>query len=146
MKMKRVAKNRLSVISPSILLLAFLFCFPGFSVKMAAKSKPKNQPDFRDFYGICWNGKVHDNLAFAKQMGYDFVFYQRGMENDPLARDLKFYLESPQYAVYPVPRIVDVTKSLVYSSCLGTLVAGKSAPKTQSHEGFTKLKSTIILK
>jgi hypothetical protein len=63
--------------------------------------------DFRDFYGIAWNGTPHDNLLFAKQMGYGYVFYQRGMENDPLAKDLKFYIESPQYSIYPVPRNID---------------------------------------
>jgi hypothetical protein len=53
-----------------------------------------------NFFGICWNGKPDDNLRFAKQMGYEYVMYQKGMENSPLASDLNFYLESPDYQVY----------------------------------------------
>jgi hypothetical protein len=53
-----------------------------------------------NFYGICWNGKVDDNLKFARQMGYEYVMYQKGMENSSLASDLHFYLESPDYQVY----------------------------------------------
>ena len=71
----------------------------------------KQVTDFRDFYGIAWNGKPHDNLLYAKQMGYGYVFYQKGMENDPLAKDLKFYIESPQYSIYPVPRVLDKEKT-----------------------------------
>lgn len=66
--------------------------------------------DYRDFYGITWRGDVESNLRFARQMGYDFVMYQRGMETNALAADLGFYLESPQYAVYPVPRSLDLAK------------------------------------
>ena len=57
-------------------------------------------PDFRNFYGIAWNGSAHENLAFARQMGYDYVFYQKGMEYDTLSNGLHFYLETPEYAVY----------------------------------------------
>jgi hypothetical protein len=52
-----------------------------------------------NFYGICWNGKVEDNLKFARQMGYEYVMYQKGMENSSLAENLHFYLESPDYQV-----------------------------------------------
>lgn len=67
--------------------------------------------DFRDFYGIAWNGNPHDNLMYAGQMGYGYVFYQTGMEKDPLAKDLKFYIETPQYSVYPVSRSINVGKT-----------------------------------
>jgi hypothetical protein len=53
-----------------------------------------------NFFGICWNGKPDDNLRFAKQMGYEYVMYQKGMENSSLAENLHFYLESPDYQVY----------------------------------------------
>ncbi|WP_222837296.1 hypothetical protein [Dyadobacter fermentans] len=33
-------------------------------------------------------------------MGYRYVFYQQGMENDPLSDNLHFYLESPEYTIY----------------------------------------------
>jgi hypothetical protein len=97
-----------------------LILFSGFT--LCSCSEPNKEPesqniktivDFRDFYGITWRGNAHDNLLFAKQMGYGYVFYQRGMENDPLAKDLKFYIESPQYSAYPVSRNIDVRK--VYS-------------------------------
>ena len=102
-------KNSKTVLN--LFILTFLFCFLGQINNSEAKGKAKRLPDFRNFYGICWNGKAHDNLVFAKQMGYDYVFYQRGMENDPLAKDLIFYIESPQYSVYPVPRTLDASKS-----------------------------------
>ena len=91
--------------------------FPGFnhnddySITGAQLPKKNQKTDFRDFYGIAWNGKPHDNLLYAKQMGYGYVFYQPGMEKDPLAKDLKFYLETPQSAVFPVPRVLSTTKT-----------------------------------
>lgn len=69
-----------------------------------------------NFYGICWNGKPDDNLKFAKQMGYSYVMYQPGMENSDRAKDLHFYLESPEYQVYStlgIERSID--KNKVYS-------------------------------
>jgi len=33
-------------------------------------------------------------------MGYDYVFYQDGMEKDPLSNNLYFIIESPQYDIY----------------------------------------------
>jgi hypothetical protein len=74
-----------------IILLA-LVCFTG--------QQPVRTPDFRNFYGVSWRGTPHDNLAYARQMGYDYVFYQPGMEKDPLSNGLRFYLETPEYMVY----------------------------------------------
>jgi len=62
--------------------------------------KSGSKPEFRNFYGIAWRGNPHDNLAFARQMKYDYVFYQKGMETDSLSRGLYFYLETPEYSVY----------------------------------------------
>ena len=56
---------------------------------------------FKNFYGITWIGNNDDNLAFAKQMGYDYIFYKHNMEKHPLSDSLKFYIESPQYMCYP---------------------------------------------
>ena len=39
-----------------------------------------NVPDYRNFYGISWRGTPHENLAYARQMKYDYGFYQYGME------------------------------------------------------------------
>jgi hypothetical protein len=69
-------------------LLALLFIISGFA------------QEYRNFYGICWRGKPHDNMVYARQMKYDYVFYQNKMENDTLSNGLYFYLETPEYLVY----------------------------------------------
>lgn len=68
-------------------------------------STPVSTVDFRNFYGISWRGTAHENLAYARQMKYDYVFYQTGMENDPLSNGLHFYIESPEYWTY-TPNII----------------------------------------
>jgi hypothetical protein len=65
-----------------------------------SSEKQTKKPEFRNFYGIAWNGTPHENLAFAKQMGYDYVFYQKGMEKDSLSNGMHFYIETPEYSVY----------------------------------------------
>jgi hypothetical protein len=72
------------------------------------KDTPAGVVDFRNFYGICWRGNAHENLAYARQMGYDYVFYQPGMENDPLASGMRFYLETPEYLIYD--RVIEPNK------------------------------------
>lgn len=62
-----------------------------------------------NFFGIAWRGTAEENLKFAAQMGYDAVFYRSAMEDDPNADSLAFYLESPEYHVYPVSRVLDST-------------------------------------
>lgn len=59
-----------------------------------------NAPDYRNFFGISWRGNVHENLTYARQMKYDYVFYMSGMEKDTLSNGLHFYLESPEYSTY----------------------------------------------
>ena len=59
-----------------------------------------DQPDFRNFYGIAWDGKPADNMAYAQQMGYDYIIYAGGMENEENATNIRFYLESPEYFTY----------------------------------------------
>jgi hypothetical protein len=66
------------------------------------------EKDPRNFYGICWRGNSSENIKYAKSMGYDFVFYQGGMEDDINSKGLGFYLETPEYMIYP--RKVDVNK------------------------------------
>ena len=60
--------------------LCLLLILSGESRLAAEPSLPHALPpkDYRDFYGIAWRGDVESNLRFAKQMGYDFVMYQRG--------------------------------------------------------------------
>ena len=64
----------------------------------AGQADPRD--DFRNFYGISWRNSPADNLAYARQMGYRYVFYQSGMEKLPQASGMRFYLESPEYSAY----------------------------------------------
>ena len=70
------------------------------SLRVAPGETENRPPDYRNFYGISWRGTAHDNLAYARQMKYDYVFYQSGMEYDSLSNGLFFYLESPEYITY----------------------------------------------
>jgi hypothetical protein len=77
----------------------------AYIIQLSTAKTPELPANFDEisrfnFYGICWNGKPDDNLKFAKQMGYSYVMYQPGMENSQLAKDLYFYMESPEYHVY----------------------------------------------
>lgn len=77
----------------------------AYIIQLSTAKTPELPANFDDisrfnFYGICWNGKPDDNLKFARQMGYSYVMYQPGMEKSPLATDLYFYMESPEYHVY----------------------------------------------
>ncbi len=78
-------------------ILLFLIVIHSFTGKVQPK---KAKPEFRNFYGIAWRGTPHENLAYARQMGYDYVFYQKGMENDSLSNGLHFYIETPEYSIY----------------------------------------------
>lgn len=68
-------------------------------------------PDYVNFYGICWRGSAHHNLAYARQMGYKYVFYQKGMEMDSLSNGMYFYIETPEYGIYKR----EVSSQKVYS-------------------------------
>jgi hypothetical protein len=66
--------------------------------------------DPRSFYGIAWRGTPADNLRYAVNMGYDYVFYQPGMEIDPRSQGLRYYLESPDLAQLPVDPEINLQK------------------------------------
>ena len=90
-----------------------LFFLPLFASCITESGEPGNEPtktqsDYRNFYGIVWVGNNNDNLTYAKQMGYDYIFYNYDMEKHPLSDSLKFYIESPQYVCYP--RMIDRTR------------------------------------
>jgi hypothetical protein len=87
-------KNLFFLLAAGTLLLQS--CAGGFK----GNEHVTRTPDFRNFYGIVWVGSSHDNLAYARQMGYDYVFYKKGMEKDSLSKGLYFYLESPEYSIY----------------------------------------------
>jgi hypothetical protein len=80
------------------MMLAGILNFAGTFTNAKPNAAPK--PDYHNFYGICWRGKPHDNLKYARQIGYSYVFYQKGMERDTLSNGLYFYLETPEYLVY----------------------------------------------
>jgi hypothetical protein len=86
-------------------ILTLYSCAGGFQ----GSERVDRTPDFRNFYGIVWVGSPHDNLAFARQMGYDYVFYQKGMEKDSLSKGLYFYIETPEYSIYN--RNIDTQKA-----------------------------------
>lgn len=90
---------------------------------------PVIAPDYRNFYGITWTGDNDSNLAFAKQMGYDYIFYKYGMANHPNSDSLKFYIESPQYGCYQ--RNIDRKKTYTEKekAYLSRFVALKDASK-----------------
>lgn len=66
-----------------------------------------------NFYGIAWRGNSADNLAYAKQMGYRYVFYKSGMENEQVAKeqDTNFFIESPDINLMPINAELDLTKT-----------------------------------
>ena len=86
-----------------------------------------NTPDYRNFYGISWRGTPHDNLMYAKEMKYDYVFYQKNMELDTLSNGLFFYLESPEYLAYN--RTIQTKKTY-------------TAPQQSFYESFAALKNS----
>ncbi|WAC13220.1 hypothetical protein [Dyadobacter pollutisoli] len=79
--------------------LAFLSAVSALAQN--TQSRPQSlMPEYVNFYGISWRGSAHDNLAYARQMSYKYVFYQKGMELDPLSDGMYFYIETPEYSVY----------------------------------------------
>ena len=91
----------------------------AYVIQLATSSVPEiatNYPEIscRNIYGICWRGKPEDNLKFARQMGHTHVMYQAGMEKSPLASNLFFLFESPEYQAYKflkVERFVSLKKA-----------------------------------
>ncbi len=80
-------------------VISYVFIFYGTLNLVNSQNLPKPQ-NFSNFYGICWRGSPHENLSFARQMHYDYVFYQHGMEYDSLSNGLYFYLETPESYTY----------------------------------------------
>ncbi|MGV8162105.1 MAG: hypothetical protein ACP5N2_02085 [Candidatus Nanoarchaeia archaeon] len=62
---------------------------------IAASSIFVSAADYRNAYVIIWDGDACDNLRYAKNMGYDYVGYQYGMEDCMDNINMYFYLESP---------------------------------------------------
>jgi hypothetical protein len=95
-------------------IMTFLFtfgCAKYHTNNFYYQASSISKPDYRNFYGISWKGNPHENLTYAKQMKYDYVFYQKDMENDSLSNGLYFYLETPEYLTYNVHLDVNKTYS-----------------------------------
>lgn len=97
-------------------LLKTAICYCGlFAVCAQARADwnpatdaKRNVDDFRNFYGIAWRGTADENLDYARQMGYKYIFFKWDMERNPKAKGFKFFVESPEYGVYP--RNIDLNK------------------------------------
>ena len=74
-----------------------LFILAMFSVMLALilSVHSVSAADYRNAYMVMWDGTACDNLAYAKSMGYDYVGYQKGMEDCMNDINMYFYLESP---------------------------------------------------
>ncbi|MFZ4581374.1 MAG: hypothetical protein ACOYM7_01875 [Paludibacter sp.] len=85
-----------------LFVITVLSCKTETPVLPDFKPDPTGLPEYRNFFGVSWNGATNssDNLAYAKQMGYGYVFYMTGMEKDPLSDNLYFFIESPQANSY----------------------------------------------
>ena len=102
--------TRKNIILNKLLLLCLLAtCLSCDKNDDPDSASPTIAPDYRNFYGIAWVGNNDDNLAYAKQMGYDYVFYCSGMASHPNSDSLKFYLGSPEYRCYQ--RHIDRSKT-----------------------------------
>ncbi|MGV8141965.1 MAG: hypothetical protein ACP5NW_05990 [Candidatus Woesearchaeota archaeon] len=77
----------------SILFIIAMFTVVFASLILSVHSV--NAADYRNAYMIMWDGTACDNLAYAKSMGYDYLGYQKGMEDCMDNIDMYFYLESP---------------------------------------------------
>jgi len=85
-----------------------------FACLLALPAAAGAPPDYRNFYGACWVGTPSTHLKYARHMAYDYVVVAdaaryRGDEN---ARDLRFLIESPEYAAFPTPRHFDTTRPM----------------------------------
>lgn len=89
-------KKRLAL---SLIILVFHYITNLFA-QPEKKTHIDLRYDHRNFYLVAWNGDWRDHLAYARQMGHTHVYYRPGMEKDPNAKDMRFYLGSPEYHCY----------------------------------------------
>jgi len=75
----------------------FLAVFVGFFVPNLASAVTG---DWRFFYGISWRGSSINNIKYARQMGYKYIFDKGDYKNYSEASGMRFYIESPEYHVY----------------------------------------------
>lgn len=62
--------------------------------------------DYRNFFGPIWFSSVPEAVTYARQMGNDYILYKDGMERNKGVDGMLFYLESPEYSAYPLPRLI----------------------------------------
>ena len=96
-------------------LIIIFFSFLAFSCKDTIEAPVPfvavegELPEYRNFFGVSFVGQPSELLSYAKQMGYNYVFYRAGMQNEPLSDNMYFYLESPEYNTYS--RMLNTKKS-----------------------------------
>lgn len=64
------------------------------------------EKDYRNFFGPIWFSSVSEAVTYARQMGNDYILYKDGMERNKGVDGMLFYLESPEYSAYPLPRLI----------------------------------------
>lgn len=71
---------------------------PRFRKRRGADVPNYSLDDYRNFFGLCWISNPDEILRYARQMGYKHVYYQGGMEKNPLSKGMYFVMESPEYS------------------------------------------------
>jgi len=66
------------------------------------------QSDFRNYFGLAWTSNAEEILTYSKNVGHTHVMYQHGMERNPKAAGMTYYIETPEYGTYE--RTIDLRK------------------------------------
>lgn len=82
-------------------LICALFAFAA-AIANASENRTANAPDScGNFFGLAWGqSSPREMLRYCENVGHRHVMYKGGMENEKLADDIFFYIESPEYWTY----------------------------------------------
>ena len=103
--MLKKKKKKMTVILLSILISIAIIAV----VTLVVTNTPQVAgSDFRNVFGASWRDYAEpcDIVDYAKQMGYDYVMYRDGIEKCEDAKDLYFYISSPD----SFGEFIDITK------------------------------------
>lgn len=78
------------------------------AIVLSSSSWAALDDDYKFFYGISWKGSACDNVKYAKNMGYHYLMLQPGMKDCLDAKDMYFYVESPDYPSLGFSRNIDL--------------------------------------
>lgn len=82
-------------------LICCLVRFRRRSRKRLRKSDGKCARRCGNFFGLAWGqSSPREMLRYCENVGHRHVMYKGGMENEKLADDIFFYIESPEYWTY----------------------------------------------